>query len=85
MYRCCLNFYNDRFNGLRVGKWIFVTLLIENWLTNLTEVFLVNLLSVRLVRKEWTVLEPVLLNTMDDCAKASVTVPYIYVTESMDV
>lgn len=33
---------------------------------------------------EWTVLEPVPLNTMGDFATASVTVPYISVTESLD-
>lgn len=43
-----------------------------------------GVLSVRLVDMEWTVLEPVPLNTMGDFATASVTVPYISVTESLD-
>lgn len=40
--------------------------------------------SVPLVVMEWTVLEPVPLNTTDGCAKASVNVRQNNVTENMD-
>lgn len=45
-----------------------------------------DLQNVRLERWGWTVQGPVPLSTMDDCAKACVTVPYTNsVITSMDV